>query len=181
MQFVGEFYGLDSWERREGNWPKGSMRTLPTLTSINPLPKVHKVYFHCPHLVVLYCSMGQVKSHRTALGVLWLESGRIIPLMHAWPGTLVVFPCLNISSFSKAPEQLHPELWALDGELLLCYTKQSFFLRAGWWALLGCSRACRSFDVKLKRNFLRASVEFFPYLPCTVHSLPARIMWTYFN
>lgn len=65
----------------------------------------------------------------------------------------VPFPCPSISSCPEAPQWLQLRLWALDGELLLCSAKESFFFRAGCWALLGCSRACRSTWSQVEKEF----------------------------
>lgn len=132
------------------------------------------------HVLTLYfsiCSMGKVKTHCTAVDAPWRRSGKVFPSMHAWPGTLwLSLGWYFLPVWSVRAAAAVGTVWRATA----CSRVLFLLSRAGWWALPGCSGACRSFDVMLKRNFPRAWGDiFFAYV--SHNSSPVRITWTYFN
>lgn len=116
-------------------------------------------------LILQFCITAQAKSNLTAQP--WVLS--------SWNQEELSHRCMLVEARCGFPLSEHfflpqgitaaaDRAEALKGELLLCYLKESFF-RDGCWVLLGYSRACRSLDLKLKKNFLRALGDYlFIYL-----------------
>lgn len=124
------------------------------------------------NLILQFCIAAQAKSvlRCSVVGI-----RKNFPTAACLLRQAVAFPSLSIPSCPRASQRLQTELrhWT---ESNCCAIWKSPSFRDGCWVLLGCSRACRSVDLKLKKNFEDLGgffffFSFFAYLHSTVRSL----------